>query len=186
MWYLNSTLLLKISETICLTITRQVPKVSLMEWNFEAMVIFFFLFWAPFWCIFRPIGVQRVLLLASSTWKIWELIIIWTKIIDTHNHIGVKSCSHGMKFWSKGDCFCCFWAFFWCIFRLIRVLRVELSASSIWNLWEWIIIWTKITNTHNHASAKNYPNGMKFWSKGDFFPANGSNKCCETLPINFE
>ena len=141
------------------------PKVAFMKGNFEAKMIF--LVFDTFYAFLGQLEL-RVLWSTSSTWKLCEWIIIWTKIIDTHNHIGAQSCPHRMKYWSKGI-FSCIWALLWCIFRLIGVLRVELLASLTWKLWEWIIIWTKITNTHNHTSAKSCPRGINFEAKVIFF-----------------
>lgn len=168
----------------------------------------FFMYLGTFLCVFRSIGVLKVVLLSLSTWKLWEWTIIWTKMTNTHNQIGTKSCPHGMKFRSKHDFFDTFlcilgqlesWTlyywlhdtknmrmkhyfnqntwytkskpykfqklpswneilkqrwfflffgtFFFCIFRPSGVLKVVLSTSMTWNIWEWNIIWTKIPYT---------------------------------------
>lgn len=120
------------------------------------------------WYSFRPIRILKVVLLTSSTWKIWKWNIIWIKITYTHNHVGAKSYPHGMKFWSEDDIFL-FLGTFLCIFWPIGVLKVVLSTWSTWKLWEWIIIWIKITETHNHIGVKSCPHGINFWSKGNFF-----------------
>lgn len=63
--------------------------ITLFTPNYEVNMIFLVL--GTFLCIFRPIGVMKVISSTSSTWKIWEWIIISTKITNTHNHTGDKS-----------------------------------------------------------------------------------------------